>query len=146
MYAPANCFESRWRRVRSPESRSSSNCGRCVNASSRTRSSKTSPTHSMSRLIILGLLTISALVLVAERPELLAPAAGDDTRVVHRWSLPGDPHGLALGSDGTMYVGLAQPPSVLAINPRSGALRPRVVLASAQTAPLQYPPPPPTNL
>lgn len=88
----------------------------------------------MSRVIILGLLTISAAVLLAERPELLAPAAGDDARVVHRWSLPGDPHGLAIGSDGTIYVGLAQPQSVVAINPKSGAVRHRVVLDSAEMA------------
>src|SRR5258708_13493622 len=143
MYAPANCFESRWRRVRSPESRSSSNCDRCVNASSRTRSSKTSPTHSMSRVIILGLLTISALVLPAERPELLAPTASDDARVVHRWSLPGDPHGLAIGSHGTIYVGLAQPQSVVAINPKSRAVRPPPLPHPPQHAPPQEPLPPP---
>jgi hypothetical protein len=88
----------------------------------------------MSRVIILGLLTISSALLLAEGPELLAPAAGDDARIVHRWSLPGDPHGLAIGSDGTIYVGLAQPQSVVAINPKTGAVRHRVVLDSAEMA------------
>ena len=102
--------------------------------SSRTRSSKASPTHSRSRVIILGLLTVSAAVLLAQPPELLAQAASDDAKIVRRWNLPGDPHGLAIGRDGTIYVGLAQPQSVVAIDPKSGAVRQRVVLDSAEIA------------
>ena len=105
-----------------------------MSGSSRTLSSKTSPTRSRSRAIILGLLTISAAVLLAEPPEVLAPAAADDAKIVRRWSLSGDPRGLAIGSDGTIYVGLAQPQSVIAIDPKSGAVRNRVVLDSAEIA------------
>ena len=74
------------------------------------------------------------MALAAQPPELLATAAADDVRVVRRWSLPGDPHGLAIGSDGTLYVGLAQPQSVVAIDPKSGAVKGRVVLDSAEIA------------
>jgi hypothetical protein len=48
--------------------------------------------------------------------------------------VPGDPRGIALGADGTVYVGLAQPQAVIAIDPRSGAIRKRVVLDSAEIA------------
>lgn len=41
---------------------------------------------------------------------------------------------MAIGSDGTIYVGLAQPQAVVAIDPKSGAVRQRVVLDSAEIA------------
>jgi hypothetical protein len=53
---------------------------------------------------------------------------------VHSWKLAGDPRGVAIGSDGTIYVGLAQPQAVVAIDPKSGAERQRVVLDSAEIA------------
>lgn len=95
-----------------------------MNGSLRIRSSKTSPTHSRSKLAILGLLTLSA--------ALLLPAQA--ASVLHRWPLPGDPHGVAIGGDGTIYVGLAQPQAVVAIDPKSGAVKQRVVLDSAEIA------------
>ncbi len=57
-----------------------------------------------------------------------------DRKVVRRWSLPGDPRGLAVGSDGTIYVGVAEPQAVLAIDPKSGVIRKRLVLDSAEIA------------
>jgi hypothetical protein len=48
--------------------------------------------------------------------------------------LPGDPHGLALGSDGTIYVGLAEPQAIVAIDPKNGAMKRNVVLDSADIA------------
>jgi hypothetical protein len=48
--------------------------------------------------------------------------------------LPGDPHGLALGADGTIYVGLAEPQAIVAIDPKNGAMRRKVVLDSADIA------------
>lgn len=69
---------------------------------------------------------------------LLTCAAGflhaEDSRVVKRWSVPGDPHGVAVAADGTIYVGLAQPQAVVAIDPESGATKRRVVLDSAEIA------------
>src|SRR6266568_4148702 len=49
MCGQANCFELRWRIVGSHDRKSSSRFGRCARSSSRTQSSKTSPTHSGSR-------------------------------------------------------------------------------------------------
>jgi len=57
-----------------------------------------------------------------------------DSKIVRRWSLPGDPHGLTLGADGTVYVGLAQPQAVVAIDPERGSIKKRVVLDSAEIA------------
>ena len=71
----------------------------------------------------LTLLALSAASLFAESP-----------RIVHRWNLAGDPHGVAVGSDGTLYVGLAQPQAVVAIDPSTGTIRRRVVLDSAEIA------------
>lgn len=79
------------------------------------------------------LLTLSAASLLAQPSELKSIAA-NDAKVVRRWSLPGDPHGLALGNDGTIYVGLAQPQAVVAIDPKRGTVKKRVVLDSAEIA------------
>jgi hypothetical protein len=53
---------------------------------------------------------------------------------VKRWALAGDPHGVAVGADGTLYVGLAQPQAVVAIDPKTGAVKKKVVLDSAEIA------------
>jgi hypothetical protein len=57
-----------------------------------------------------------------------------DRKIVKRWQLAGDPHGVAIGADGTIYVGLAQPQAVVAIDPKTGAVKQRVVLDSAEIA------------
>lgn len=66
--------------------------------------------------------------------DALAPATSRDKKVIRRWALPGDPRGLAIGSDGTVYVGLAEPQTVLAIDPATGAVKQRLVLDSAEIA------------
>src|SRR2546430_2248734 len=102
MSAPANCFGSCLRMVSSHGRKSKGSFDRCVNGSSRTQSLKTSPTHSRSRFAQLVLLTLSAaLPLLA---ETLPVVATHDSKVVKRWQLAGDPHGVAVGADGTLYV------------------------------------------
>lgn len=64
----------------------------------------------------------------------LAPAPTKDKKVVRRWALPGDPRGVAVGADGTIYVGLAETQSVAAVDPATGAVKKHVVLDSAQIA------------
>lgn len=54
--------------------------------------------------------------------------------MIRRWTLSGDPRGVAIGADGTAYVGLAESQSVAAIDPVTGAIRKRVVLDSAHIA------------
>jgi hypothetical protein len=41
---------------------------------------------------------------------------------------------VAIGKDGAIYVGLAQPQSIVAVDPKTGAVRQRVVLDSAEIA------------
>ena len=48
--------------------------------------------------------------------------------------MPGDPRGLAIGADGTIYVGLAESQAVIAVDPETGAVRKRVVLDFAEIA------------
>jgi hypothetical protein len=60
--------------------------------------------------------------------------ATKDRKVVRRWELKGDPRGVAFGADGTLYVGLAETQSVVAIDPVSGAVKKRVVLDSPDIA------------
>src|SRR5438876_6160435 len=135
MYGLANCFESRWRIVGSHDRKSSSRFGKCVRSSSRIRSSKTSPTQSRGdrAAATIVLLTLStAISLQAQTP--LAAIPTNDSKIIRRWSLPGDPHGIAIGADGTIYVGLAQPQAVVAIDPARGAIKKRVVLDSADIA------------
>jgi len=71
----------------------------------------------------------------AQTPTPLESAANSrDRKIVHRWALPGTPHGVAIGADGTIYVGLADPQAVVAIDPKAGAIRKRIVLDSADIA------------
>lgn len=53
---------------------------------------------------------------------------------MRRWVLPGDPRGVAIGADGTIYAGLAEPQAVIAVDPTTGAVKRRVVLDSAEIA------------
>jgi len=64
----------------------------------------------------------------------LTPVATHDQKIIKRWELPGDPHGVAAGADGTIYVGLAKPQAVVAIDPKSGTVKNKVVLDSAEIA------------
>jgi hypothetical protein len=84
------------------------------------------------------LLTLSAAILLAaappSQPEVLSAISTRDTKIIHRWTLSGDPHGIAVGRDGTLYVGLAQSQSVIAVDPKSGAIKKRVVLDKAEIA------------
>ena len=78
------------------------------------------------------LLTLSAAFSL--RSETLPPVATRDAKVVKRWALAGDPHGVAVGPDGTLYVGLAQPQAVVAIDAKTGEVKKKVVLDSAEIA------------
>ncbi len=78
------------------------------------------------------MLLLAAIQSVIAQP--LTPVPNRDQKIVKRWQLPGDPHGVAVGADGTIYVGLAQPQAVVAIDPKSGAIKQRVVLDSAEIA------------
>jgi hypothetical protein len=92
----------------------------------------TSPTHSRSKLAGLVLLTLSAGISLSG--QTLAPAPSRDRKIVKRWTLTGEPRGVAVGPDGTIYVGLAQPQAVVAIDPKSGTVRQQFVLDSAEIA------------
>lgn len=96
---------------------------------------RTSPTLSRSSLARLVLLTLSAAwPLLAQTPETLPPAPTRDQKVIRRWTLAGDPRGVAIGADGTIYVGLAKPQAVIAVDPRNGMVTKRIVLDSAEIA------------
>jgi hypothetical protein len=78
------------------------------------------------------LLTVSAALPLHSQTLDTVPA--HDAKIVKRWALAGDPHGVAVGADGTLYVGLAQPQAVVAIDPKTGAVKKKVVLDSAEIA------------
>ena len=84
------------------------------------------------------LLTLSAAILLAAapppEPQTLTAIASRDAKIVRRWSVTGDPHGIAVGRDGTLYVGLAQPQAVIAVDPKTGAIKKQVVLDKAEIA------------
>jgi DNA-binding beta-propeller fold protein YncE len=103
-----------------------------VSDSLRTRSSKVSPTLSRSKLSTLGLLTLSAAFLLGN--TTVTTTSSRDRKVVRRWSIAGQPRGLALGNNGTIYVGLADKQSVLAIDSKTGNVIREVVLDSAEIA------------
>src|ERR1043166_1443913 len=132
MSAPASCFGLCLRTVSSHGRTSRDNFDRCANGSSRIPSSKTSPTHSRGKLARLVLLTFSAAWPLLDEPLPAVPP--HDSKVIRRWRLAGDPHGVAVGADGTIYAGLAQPQAVVAVDPKSGAVKRKVVLDSAEIA------------
>lgn len=72
--------------------------------------------------------------LQAGPPSTLTPAPTRDPKVLKRWQLPGDPHGITVGANGILYVGLAQKQMVMAIDPKSGAVLQQVVLDSVDIA------------
>jgi DNA-binding beta-propeller fold protein YncE len=79
------------------------------------------------------LLTTAAAILPAAA-ETLSLVSTRDRKVVRRWTLPGDPRGVAVGADGTIYAGLAESQAVIAVDPKSGDVLKRVVLDSAEIA------------
>lgn len=85
-------------------------------------------------LLALSAAALSAQIVQPPAPETLTPVPTRDQKIVRRWQLAGDPRGVALGRDGTIYVGLAQPQAVIAVDPKSGAIRSRLVLDSAEIA------------
>ena len=57
-----------------------------------------------------------------------------DRKVLKRWTLEGDPRGVAFGNGNILYVGLAEPQAVVAIDARTGEVKQRLVLDSAEIA------------
>ena len=70
----------------------------------------------------------------AQPPKALKPVATRDQKIIRRWSISGGPRGVAIGRDGTIYVGLADRQAVDAIDPKSGTVMREVVLDSAEIA------------
>src|SRR5439155_26310592 len=107
---------------------------RCVRSFSQIRLSKTSPTHSRSNhTAAIVLLTLAAAISLHAQ-SYLKSVPTKDQKIVRRWALEGDPHGIALGADGTVYVGLAQPQAVVAIDSTNGEIKQKVILDSAEIA------------
>ena len=84
----------------------------------------------MTKCAAIALLTIASSI----SAQPLTPVATTDKKIIKRWELPGDPHGVAIGADGTIYVGLAKPQAVVAIDPKSGNVKNKLVLDSAEIA------------
>ena len=84
----------------------------------------------MTKFGAIALLAIAASI--NAQPLTLVPTK--DQKIIKRWELPGDPHGVAVGADGTIYAGLAKPQAVVAIDPKSGTIKNRIVLDSAEIA------------
>lgn len=84
------------------------------------------------------LLTLSACVALADNvpasSSSLEQVSTRDRKVIRRFKLPGDPRGVAVGADGTIYAGLAAPQAVIAVDPDTGAVRKRLILDSPDIA------------
>jgi hypothetical protein len=80
------------------------------------------------------LLTTAAVTAFAQSDPVLTGVPSRDKKIIRKWARPGDPRGVTLGADGTIYVGLAESQSIVAIDPRTGAVRKRIVLDSAEIA------------
>jgi len=112
--------------------RSNDSFAACASGSSQTRSWRIFRGLWSSALALL-----IAAPLVAQQQKFdpnLTLAPTRDSKIVKRWSIAGEPRGVALGADGTIYVGLAQAQAVVAIDPKSGTVRNTLVLDSAEIA------------
>ena len=109
------------------------NSRRCASACWPIPSSRPFRSRSTSILALLFLLTFFSVAAVAA-PATLTSVASRDQKVLKRWSLTGAPHGVAVGADGTIYVGLSGPQAVVAIDPQKGEIVKSVVLDSAEIA------------
>jgi len=130
MCAPASCFASRLQTQVSLGKRSNVSSGRSASGSSPTRSSRSFRFRSTTEFAAIAILIIASSI----NAQPLTPVATRDQKIVKRWELPGDPHGVAVGADGTIYVGLAKPQAVAAIDPKSGEVKKKLVLDSAEIA------------
>ncbi|HEX7152797.1 MAG TPA: hypothetical protein VF618_15010 [Thermoanaerobaculia bacterium] len=83
---------------------------------------------------LLAVLALAVSAVAQQPPQALTAVSTRDQKIVKRWNLPGDPRGVAIGKDGTLYVGLAEPQAVIAVDPKTGAIRKRLVLDSAEIA------------
>lgn len=137
MCASGSCFESHLQNAGSLEKTLNRSFDKCVSDSLQTPSSKNSRTPSKSSFLALALLaTVARADVPAPAPaaEVLTAVPSRDRKVVKRWSVTGQPRGVALGADGTIYVGLAEPQAVLAVDGRTGEVRKRLVLDSEEIA------------
>jgi outer membrane protein assembly factor BamB len=108
--------------------KSNGSFARCANAFWPTPSSRTFRIRSTSSFALF----LSLAIPLAAQP--LTAVATRDQKIVKRWELPGDPHGVAIGNDGTIYAGLAKPQAVVAIDPKTGTVTQRLVLDSVDIA------------
>jgi len=74
------------------------------------------------------------LLLAQAPPPLLTTVPTRDQKIVRRWSLGGDPHGIALGNGGVAYIGLAKTQEIVAVDAKRGNVLRRIVLDSAEIA------------
>lgn len=100
--------------------RSSARSARCARSSSPTPSWRATAGRSTERILAI-LFVVLALPALLEAAEL-TPASARDRRVLKTWSLSGEPRGIAVGRDGTIYAGLSGPQSLVAIDPEKGAI------------------------
>ena len=63
---------------------------------------------------------VALLVCCASYAATLVPIPTRDVKIIRQWQLPGDPHGVAVARDGTIYVGLAQSQSASTSRPDYG--------------------------
>ncbi len=101
-----------------------------MNGSSRTPSSRSFPTRWKTSLALILAVTATG----AFAQEALTAVTTANKKIVRRFALPGDPRGVAFGSDGTIYVGVAEPQAVLAVDAKTGAIKKRIVLDSVDIA------------
>ena len=87
-----------------------------------------------SKPLVAGLLTLSAAFSLFAAPAKLTPVSTRDQKIVRRWSVEGQPRGVAVGPNGAVYVGLADRQSVIAVDPATGSVLRELVLDSAHIA------------
>lgn len=79
-------------------------------------------------------LILAAFTFLDASAATLTAVPSRDSKIIKRWSLTGAPRGVAIGADGTIYVGLSGPQAIAAIDPKRGEITKTVVLDSAEIA------------
>src|SRR6476620_401387 len=84
---------------------------RCARDFSPTPSSRISHIRSKSSVAVLTFCATATIF--AQAPPVLTTVPTRDQKIVRRWNVADDPRGIALGSDKTVYIGLAKPQAVI---------------------------------
>lgn len=128
MFGQGRCSRSRSKMMDERKKSSNGTSGRCARNFSQTPSWRTIRSRSVASAVLL----LFALDLLAAAKFVAVPTR--DRRIEKRFSLTGSPRGIAVASDGTLFVGLADSQSIVHLDPKTSKVISERILDRAEIA------------